>query len=152
MRAKTPQVSAGSAASVADGGSRREILWWAIVFGLLTILVRIPFAFRYDIYFQSSVAPCFLMAKRMLSGEFSIYLWGTDYCGIGPVDFVTAGLFALFGPSIPLACFASLLFWGCGVGLLVAYVGCFWDKRAAVGVGIALTVGVPFFLLYSTQP
>ena len=59
---------------------------------------------------------------------------------------------ALFGSSIPLACFVSLLMWGMGVGLLVAFTGTHFGRKAAVGAGGALMVGVPFFLLYNTQP
>ena len=91
------------------------------------------------------------MPKRMLLGEFPIYTWGTDYSGIGPPEFLAAGLMALFGPSIPLAGFVSLLEWGIGIGLLVTFVGRHFGRNAAVGAGCALTVGVPFYLTYNTQ-
>ena len=152
MRSKAAQVPPELAASTPGGGLQREVLWWAVIFGLLTILVRIPFLFRYDLYFQSGIAPGYLIPKRMLLGEFPIYTWGTDYTGIGPLEFLAAGLIALFGPSIPLASFVSLLAWGCGMGLLVAFIGTYYGKKEALGCGAALTVGVPFLLVYSTQP
>ena len=152
MRSKTAQVPDGVAASSADSVLRREIYWWALGFGVLTILGRIPFLFRYDIYFQSGIAPGYLIPKRMLLGEFPIYTWGTDYSGIGPPEFLADGLMALFGPSIPIACFVSLLEWAAGVGLLVAFVGTYYGKKEAIGSGIALAVGVPILLMYNTQP
>ena len=88
----------------------------------------------------------------MLLGEFPVYTWGTDYTGIGPLEFLGAGLMALFGPSIPLASSVSLLAWGCGVGLLVAFVGAYFDRGAMVASGCALAIGMPFYLTYNTQP
>ena len=132
--------------------SHREIVGWAVLFGLVTILSHIPFLFRYDLYFQSGIAPGYLIPKRMLLGEFPIYTWGTDYTGIGPLEFLAAGLMAMFGPSIPLASFVSLLTWGCGVGLLVAFVGAYFGRRATVASGCALAIGMPFYLTYNTQP
>ena len=64
--------------------SRKQLWGLAALFGGLNIVIHIPFLFRYDLYFQSDLAVCHLMAKRMLSGEFSIYNWGADYGGIGP--------------------------------------------------------------------
>ncbi|MGD0016338.1 MAG: hypothetical protein ABSC38_02315 [Verrucomicrobiia bacterium] len=133
--------------------TQRQILGWAFIFGLLTILIHLPFLFRFDLYFQSGIAPGYLIPKRMLShGEFPIYTWGTDYGGIGPSEFLAAGLFALFGPSIPLASFVSLLTWACGVGLLVVFAGRYWGRGAAIGAGVALAIGVPFYLMYNSQP
>ena len=125
----------------------------ALLFCAATILVHLPFLFRYDLYFQSGIAPGYLMSKRILTHwEIPVYTWGTDYSGIGPSEFLAAGLFALFGPSIPLAGFVSLLTWACGVGLLVAFASRYWGRTAAIGTGIALTVGVPMYQLYCTQP
>ena len=125
----------------------------AVLFGIATILVHLPFLFRYDLYFQSGIAPGYLMSKRILTHwELPVYTWGTDYSGIGPSEFLAAGLFALFGPSIPLASFVSLLTWACGVGLLVAFAIRYWGRAAAIGTGITLTVGVPMYQLYCTQP
>ena len=133
--------------------TNRQLLGWAALFGLLTVLTHLPFLFRFDLYFQSGLAPGYLIPKRMLShGEFPIYTWGTDYSGIGPSEFLAAGLFALFGSSIPLASFVSLLTWGGGVGLLTAFAGRHWGKGAAIGAGAALAVGVPFYLMYNSQP
>ena len=132
--------------------SKRQLWGLAVVFALANIVIHLPFLFRYDLYFQSDIAVCHLMAKRMLYGEFSVYNWGADYGGIGPVDFLTAVLFAIVGASIPLSGFVSLLFWAAGVGVLTAYTGMCFGKRAAIAVGCALAVGVPHFLMYCTQP
>ncbi|MEI8315050.1 MAG: hypothetical protein WCG79_06310 [Verrucomicrobiota bacterium] len=131
----------------------RQLFGWATIFGLLTVLIHLPFLFRFDLYFQSGIAPGYLIPKRILSQiEFPIYTWGTDYSGIGPSEFLAAGLFALFGSSIPLASFVSLLTWACGVGLLVAFTGRYWGRGASIGAGFALAIGVPFYLMYSSQP
>ena len=129
-------------------------LWrLATIFGFLTILIHLPFLFRFDLYFQSGIAPGYLIPKRILSHrEFPIYTWGTDYAGLGPSEFLAAGLFALFGPSIPLASFVGLLTWAGGIGLLVAFVGRYWGRSEAIGAGFALSIGVPFYLMYNSQP
>ena len=132
--------------------SPRQLWGWATAFGGLNILIHIPFLFRYDLYFQSGIAPGYLIPKRMLLGEFPIYTWGTDYTGMGPLEFLAAGLMAIFGPSIPLASFVSLLAWGAGVGLLVAFVGEFFGKGPMMASGAALAIGMPFYLTYNTQP
>lgn len=127
---------------------------WGIAtgLGLLNILVHLPFLFRYDLYFQSDIAVCHLMAKQIMRGEFSIYNWGADYGGIGPVDFTTALLFKIFGASIPLSGFVSLLFWAAGITLLTAYVGRHFGRPQMIAAGAALAVGMPHFLMYCTQP
>ncbi|HTS18172.1 MAG TPA: hypothetical protein VMP11_11410 [Verrucomicrobiae bacterium] len=132
--------------------SRRAIVGWSILFGVLTILLRIPFLFRYDLYFQSGIAIGPLLCERILHGEFSIYCWATEYAGITPCEPLVALLFRLFGPSIPLACFGGLFAWSVGVAMLVGYVGWVHGRRAALGAGIALAIGVPFLLMYNTQP
>ena len=132
--------------------SRRQLWGLAALFGGLNILIHLPFLFRYDLFFQSDLAVCHLMAKQIMRGDFPLYQWGADYCGIGPVDFLTALLFKLFGASIPLSGFVSLLFWAGGVTLLTAYVGVYVSRRAMLATGAALAVGMPFFLMYCTQP
>src|ERR1017187_467284 len=132
--------------------SRRQLWGLAALFGGLNILIHLPFLFRYDLFFQSDLAVCHLMAKQIMRGDFPLYQWGADYCGIGPVDFLTALLFKLFGASIPLSGFVSLLFWAAGVTLLTAYVGVYVSRRAMLATGAALAVGMPFFLMYCTQP
>ncbi len=132
--------------------NRRQLWAFASVFGALNILIHIPFLFRYDLYFQSDIAVCHLMAKQIMRGDFSIYNWGADYGGIGPVDFLTALLFKIFGASIPLSGFVSLLFWALGVTMLTAYVGAHVNRRAMIAAGVALAVSMPHMLMYSTQP
>lgn len=139
----------------------RETVFWSAAFGVLAILIHIPFVFRYDFYGGSGNLQTYLMLKRILRGEFYIYQWAGDYTGMGPVDFITALLFKIFGPSIPLAAFVSLLFYGIGVSLLVGYVALCFGKRAALFTGCALAIGMPQFLhhsitvygtLYNTTP
>ncbi len=123
-----------------------------MVFGILAVLIHIPFVFRYDLAFGSGNAQCYLMMKRILHGELYIYQWGSDYTGMGPVDFITALLFAIFGPSIPLSGFVSLLFYGIGVALMVAYVALCFGKRTALFTGCALAIGMPQLLHHTVQP
>ncbi|HVM63095.1 MAG TPA: hypothetical protein VMV72_19710 [Verrucomicrobiae bacterium] len=132
--------------------STRAIVGWSVFFGLLTILLRIPFLFRYDLYFQSGIAVPYLQCKRLMHGEFSIYCWATDYAGITPCEPLAALLFRVFGPSIPLVCFTGLFAWALGVAVLVGYIGRVYGRAAAVGSGVALTIEVPFLLMYNTQP
>src|ERR1039458_1295561 len=116
---KTPSV----AAPVPDGGlSGRELCKWSVGFGLIYVLLHIPFLSRYDLFLSSGNAQCYLMMKRILSGELYIYQWAGDYTGMGPVDFVTALLFAIFKPSLALCTFVNLLFWGLGILLRSASV------------------------------
>ena len=146
---KTPSV----AAPVPDGGlSGRELCKWSVGFGLIYVLLHIPFLSRYDLFLSSGNAQCYLMMKRILSGELYIYQWAGDYTGMGPVDFVTALLFAIFKPSLALCTFVNLLFWGLGISLLVASVGLCLGKRAAIGSGCALAIGMPYFLKFTIVP
>ncbi|MEI6083867.1 MAG: hypothetical protein WCS70_06155 [Verrucomicrobiota bacterium] len=127
-------------------------LWsLAAIFGALTVLVHIPFVIRYDLYFQSGIAVEALQCKRMCGGELSLYTWATDYGGLSPIQFFGAALFRIFGFSIPLAGLVSLITWALGIALLVGYVAACLGKRAGIGAGISLAVGMPFFLMYSTQ-
>ena len=49
----------------------REAICWSALFGLLTVVLRIPFVLRYDLYFQSAMAVEALQCKRLWHGEFS---------------------------------------------------------------------------------
>jgi hypothetical protein len=130
---------------------RRRILWLAVGFAALDILVNVPFLFRYDLYFQSGIAVEALQCKRMWGGEISLYTWATDYGGLSPAQFLFCILFRVFGFSIPLAGLFGLITWAIGIGLLIGYVGMCLGKRAAIGSGVALAIGVPFFHMYCTQ-
>ena len=131
--------------------SSSEILKWSLCFGLLTILLRIPFIIRYDLFFQSSLAVEYLKTKRMLLGEWTIYTWGNDYGGIGPADLLANILYLIVGPSIAVGALASLIAWSTGIGVLVGYVAWCYGKRAAILAGSVLAIGSPGLLLYSTQ-
>ena len=124
---------------------------WGLVFGAACFLFHLPFTFRYALYFGSDMAIVYLVPLRLLKGEYSIYLWGQDYMGLGPVDFITAGLFKVLGPSIPLAGMVNLFAWSVGIGLLVAYIGHCFGKRVMIVCGCALALGVPYFIKFSTQ-
>ena len=131
--------------------SRGRLAGWAVFFGLLAFLIHLPFTFHYGLYLGSDLAIVYLTPLRMLRGEFSIYLWGQDYMGLGPVDFITAGLFKVFGPSIPLADMVTLFAWSTGICLVVAYVGRCFGKKVMITCGAVLAVGVPYFIKFSTQ-
>jgi hypothetical protein len=92
-----------------------------LLFGIAAALLRVPFIFRYDLYFQTEGGVHYLMAKRILNGEFPSYFWESDYAGTLP-HFVTAALFAVFGPPIPLALLVSVLSYAGAAAFGVAYV------------------------------
>ena len=91
--------------------------------GLLAFLIHVPFAFRWDLFFQADCAVGYLVMKRMLVGEFPIYRWSLDYCGLGPVELITAGLFAIFGASVPVACLVALGAWSAVAQLTFSETG-----------------------------
>lgn len=122
---------------------------WAV--GIASLLCRIPYMIRYDLHFGGDFAVAYLMAKRILLGEFPIFFWEQNYQG-AVNQYLTAPFFAIFGPSIPLACFVTALLWAVTIGLTVSYVQRGWGMRPALLAGIALCVGVPQLHHYDTQP
>jgi hypothetical protein len=131
--------------------SRHELWGWSVAFGLLTILIHLPFVFRYDLFMGSDSVKCLLENKRMLVGELKVFDWDADYTGVGPVDLLTVLVIKLLGFSIPLAGLVSLIFWGAGVSMLVACTALVLGKRAAIVGGCALAIGVPYFDKYNTM-
>ena len=119
--------------------------------GMAALVWKVPFLFRYDLYFQTEGGVHYLMAKHILRGELPTYFWGQDYAGTLP-HFLVAGFFALFGPSIVLASFVSALSYAAAVALGVAFVHRFFGWRAAVAAGIFAAVGVPYGLKYTIVP
>lgn len=115
--------------------------------GMAALLWRLPFVFRYDLYFQTE-GGVYLMAKRILTGEFPTYFWESDYAGTLP-HFMTAAFFALFGPSIPLASLVSVLSYAGAVAFGIAYVRKVLGVREAIAAGIFAVVGVPYALKYT---
>jgi hypothetical protein len=128
--------------------SPAAIAWAA---GALAFLLRAPFLFRYDLHFAGDAATCYLMALRITQGDRPLYFYGQDYQGALEA-YVTAALFWLFGPSIPLAGAVSLLEWSlavvCGTYLAVRGAG----KAAGSLAGLVAAVGVPCTLHYVTVP
>ncbi len=119
--------------------------------GLATLLWKIPFVFRYDLYFQTEGGVYYLMAKHFLKGEFPIYMWESDYNGTLP-QAVVAAFFALFGSSIALASFVSTLAYAAAVAIGVVYLQRCFKKPAVVMAAIFAVVGVPYALKYTTVP
>jgi hypothetical protein len=120
-------------------------------FGLLTFLLRFPFLFRYDLFFGSDHAISYLTVLRILRGKHEFYFPGTDYHGTVEPYF-TALLFKIFGPSLPLGAAVGLMEWSIAVGL-----GVFLLIRATTPfhgmiAGFIAAVGVPFTLIYVTEP
>lgn len=59
-------------------------------------LVWLPYLFKWKLGLNSDSAIPFLMARKILGGEFPVYAWRENY--IGALDsYVAAGLMALFG-------------------------------------------------------
>jgi hypothetical protein len=119
--------------------------------GALAFLFRVPFLFRYDLHFGGDSATCYLMALRITQGDRPLYFYGQDYQGATEA-YLAAGLFRLFGPSIPLAGAVSLLEWSlavaCGTYLAVRGTTRAWGALA----GLVAAVGVPYTLHYMTVP
>src|SRR5580704_16538093 len=122
-----------------------------LVAGMAALFLRVPFIFRYDLYFQTEGGVHYLMAKRILHGEFPTYFWESDYAGTLP-HFVTAAFFAVFGASIPLASLVSVLAYAGAVALGVAYVKKVLGAREAIAAGIFAVVRVPYALKYTIVP
>src|ERR1017187_3240324 len=91
-----------------------------LLFGIAAALLRVPFIFRYDLYFQTEGGVHYLMAKRILNGEFPSSFWEPGYEGTLP-HFVTAALFAVCGAPIPLALLVSVLSYAGAAAFGVAY-------------------------------
>ena len=132
--------------SFANKGVARALPWGT---GIITLLTRIPYTIRYDLHFGGDFAVPYLMAKRILVGEFPVYFWEQNNQGTFN-QFVTALFFAIFGASIPLAGFVTALFWAAGIGLSVAFVQRSFGLRPAIFAAIAACVGVPHFHHYDS--
>ena len=124
------------------------IAWTA---GALAFLLRVSFLFRYDLHFGGDSATCYLMALRIAQGDRPLYFYGQDYQG-APEAYLAAGLFRVFGPSIPLAGAVSLLEWSLAVvcGTYLAVRGT--TRGAEALAGLVAAVGVPYTLHYATVP
>ena len=122
-----------------------------VLFGIAALLWKLPFIFRYDLNFQTEAGVYYLMAKRMLTGEFPTYMWASDYNGILP-QAVVAAFFALFGSSIPLAAFVSSLSYSIAVAVGVMCLQRCFEARAVVAAGFFAAIGVPYGLKYTTVP
>lgn len=140
-------------AQMATGPSKRWQGPWiqGVVWGLAALIWRLPFIFRYDLYFQTEGGAYYLMAKHILKGEFPVYLWEQDYNGTLP-HFVAAAVMAVFGHSIVLASLVSAMTYAVAVALGVAYVHAYIGRKAALVAGAFAAVGVPYGLKYTTIP
>src|SRR5437867_8019482 len=93
-----------------------------------------------------------LMSRAIaVEGERPIFFWHQAYLGTAGC-YVTAGLFRLFGVSVPLACLVSLAIWASGVGLVTAVAARLLGVRAAAWAGTAAAIASPYANHYLTQP
>jgi len=122
-----------------------------VLFGIAAVLVRVPFAFRYDLHFQSDSAIMYLMAKRVLKGEFSFYFWNQEYYGT-LVQLLTALVLAVFGSSIVIATLVTAVMYGLTVAIGTTYVSRYFGKLCGVGAGVVMAIGVPFMHHYTSMP
>lgn len=121
-------------------------------FGALAFLIRLPFVFRYDLFFGADPGICYLMAFRIFrDGDRPFYFFGTDYQG-APAAYLAAFLFKVFGPSIPLAAAVSLLHWAAVVAIGVYLILRATSKSQGIFCGLIAVVGVPYTLVYVTVP
>lgn len=123
----------------------------ALGFGVLTFLFRLPFVFRYDLFFGSDPGICYLMPLRILKGDRPFYFYGETYQG-STESYITAALFKLFGASIPLAAAQSLFFWSAAVALGVYLFIRSTSKFHGIVGGLIAAIGVPYTLIYVTVP
>ena len=123
----------------------------ALFFGCLTFLLRLPFIFRYDLFFGSDPGICYLMPLRILKGDRPFYFYGETHQG-STESYLTAGLFKIFGPSIPLAAAQSLVLWAAAVALGVYLFTRSTSKFHGIFAGTVAAVGVPYTLIYVTVP
>lgn len=123
----------------------------ATFFGFLSFTFRIPFLFRYDLHFGGDSATCYLMALRILGGDRPLYFYGQDYQGAAEA-YITAGLFKIFGPSIPLAGAVSLMEWSLAVGVGVYLLIRGTSKYHGIAGGLFAAVAVPYTLHYVVVP
>jgi hypothetical protein len=123
----------------------------SIFFGCLSFLLRLPFLFRYDLHFGGDSATCYLMALRILGGDRPLYFYGQDYQGAAEA-YLAAGLFKIFGPSIPLAGTVSLMEWALAVGIGVYLLMLGTSKFHSIIGGLFAAVAVPYTLHYVAVP
>ncbi len=120
-------------------------------FGALTFLLRLPLLFRYDVFFGADPGITYLMPIRILQGERPFYFLGQNYHA-AVESYLIAGLFKLFGPSIPLASSVALFEWSLGVGIGVyLFIRATSPLYGVIG-GIFAAISVPYTLIYITVP
>lgn len=123
----------------------------SILAASLAFFFRLPFVFRYDLHFGGDAATCYLMARRILSGHHTPYFYGQDYYG-SLEQYVTAFLFWLFGPSIPLGGLVPLAEWSVATGLGVYLIASSRSLPAAAVAALVAVIGVPYTLHYAVVP
>ncbi len=125
--------------------------WVSVFFGVLSFVLRIPFLFRYDLHLGGDASTCYLMALRILGGDRPLYFYGQDYQGAAEA-YLAAGLFKIFGPSIPLAGAVSLFEWSLAVGAGVYLLIKGASKYHGILGGLFAAVAVPYTLHYVVVP
>jgi hypothetical protein len=123
----------------------------ACFLGGLTFLLRLPFIFRYDLFFGSDPGICYLMALRILHGDRPFYFYSETHQG-AIESYITALFFKLFSPSIPLAAAQSLLLWSVAVALGAYLFIRSTSKFHGTVAGLIAAVGVPYTLIYVSVP
>jgi len=78
--------------------SRARILQLLLI-ATFTVAVRLPFLLHGDRFFDSDEAVEGLMARHVLHGELSAYLWGQHYKGV-PEVYLASLFFAVAGPTV----------------------------------------------------
>lgn len=119
--------------------------------GIFSFAIRIPFLFRWDLHFGGDSGTAYLMAQHILNGDRPLYHYGQDY-NVALEAYASAGLFKLFGPSIPLAASFCLFEWCVAVSLGVYLLIRGTDKFHGLAGGLLAVVGVPYTLHYIVAP
>jgi hypothetical protein len=119
-----------------------------LLIAALVVISRGPFLLRGDRFFDSDEAVEGLMARHVLQGEYSAFVWGQRYKGV-PEVYLAAAVFAVAGPSVvalksvTLGCFALF------VCLQFVLVERLFSRAIAWMATAFLIVGPPSLVLWS---
>jgi hypothetical protein len=123
----------------------------AVGIAVAGLLLHLPFLLRYDLHFQPDFAVSMQISRAIVQGARPIFWWGQSYLGtLG--NYLTAGLFAVFGESIPLAGSLPLAVWAAGVALASATGARLFGRRAGVWTAVVAAVGSPYANHYVAMP
>lgn len=122
-----------------------------IVFLLfLAALVRIPYVYFWDVFYNADYALMNLVGLHAMRGEFSFYLWGQNYhAAVEPL--LMAPLFKLFSPTPLVASVIPAIFCLVFLALYHRYLRRVCDAWTATVATLILCVPAPFFMSIASR-